>query len=330
MTALADASTLFSPKRPRSNRPFPYAFLPWDMRASGVPADGADPDLVRKAVEGGVCAKRLSASLRDSPAALQNLGLACGGVLTNAAALLFAESCRPLVTCRAYDSPYRDVLVDGCDCAGPLDGACGKACAFSLQNAHVAFGSGRAGDSVYAGLVSSVLREAVVNALIHRDYLYFAPVRIDVLPGCIEISNPGMLPSGAWSAASSLESDALRRIRARPRAFSAQRLARPTPVPIWRRRREGGGHGAHRRRVRPVRIGGALAQRRWAGYAQHPRSCAIAARTRCATSSIDARRLFENSMLESTCAPMKAISSIFAFCTAGVRDEVASSTTAAL
>ena len=92
MTALADASTLFSPKRPRSNRPFPYAFLPWDMRASGVPADGADPDLVRKAVEGGVCAKRLSASLRDSPAALQNLGLACGGVLTNAAALLFAES----------------------------------------------------------------------------------------------------------------------------------------------------------------------------------------------------------------------------------------------
>ena len=148
MTALADASTLFSPKRPRSNRPFPYAFLPWDMRASGVPADGADPDLVRKAVEGGVCAKRLSASLRDSPAALQNLGLACGGVLTNAAALLFAESCRPLVTCRAYDSPYRDVLVDGCDCAGPLDGACGKACAFSLQNAHVAFGSGRAGDSV--------------------------------------------------------------------------------------------------------------------------------------------------------------------------------------
>lgn len=200
MAALADASTLFSPKRPRSNRPFPYAFLPWDMRASGVPADGADPDLVRKAVEGGVCAKRLPASLRDSPAALQNLGLACGGVLTNAAALLFAESCRPLVACRAYDSPYRDVLVDGCDCAGPLDGACGKACAFSLRNAHVAFGSGRAGDSVYAGLVSSVLREAVVNALIHRDYLYFAPVRIDVLPGCIEISNPGMLPSGVLSA----------------------------------------------------------------------------------------------------------------------------------
>lgn len=43
---------------------------------------------------------------------------------------------------------------------------------------------------------STVLREAVVNAVVHRDYFSYDSIQVNILDDRIEISNPGGLPNG--------------------------------------------------------------------------------------------------------------------------------------
>ena len=44
------------------------------------------------------------------------------------------------------------------------------------------------------------LWEAVVNAVIHRDYAIGSPIRVDLFPDRVEITNPGTLPPGLTPA----------------------------------------------------------------------------------------------------------------------------------
>lgn len=223
MTVLADrlhasSSDSFCGTPPQS------AVLPWDMRLSALGLDSVARDRVERAVEGGVCAKRIPAFCEDPCDALHNLGLACGGVLTNAAALLFAPSSVPLVVCRSYDAAHAGVLLDGCDCFGPFDAAFEQACAFSSRNFSLAYGNDAACDGPKGRLLAGIVREALMNALQHRDYFHFAPVRLVVSPGYIEISNPGCFPDSAFlTACRSMH-------RLDPREFVERALgARPDP-----------------------------------------------------------------------------------------------------
>ena len=50
----------------------------------------------------------------------------------------------------------------------------------------------------------AALREALLNAIIHRDYAVGAPIQIRVYPDCIKIWNPGELPE-QWTVAKLLE-----------------------------------------------------------------------------------------------------------------------------
>ena len=50
---------------------------------------------------------------------------------------------------------------------------------------------------------SAALREAVLNALVHRDYAIHAPVQIRVYDDCLKIWNPAVLPEG-WTLKSLL------------------------------------------------------------------------------------------------------------------------------
>lgn len=85
--------------------------------------------------------------------------------------------------------------IDTEDFAGPLPKMFDDALAFIMRNLHKV----QAGRGVNApGLPEipvSVFEELLVNALVHRDYLVSAPIRIFIFDNRIEIVSPGHLPN---------------------------------------------------------------------------------------------------------------------------------------
>jgi ATP-dependent DNA helicase RecG len=142
----------------------------------------------------------------DSPAdltrLLQNLNLATDtGVLNLAGLLLFAEQpdrFMPQFTFKAIRFPGNSIHVtdflDSEDFAGPLRKLFDGAMAFVMRNLHKV----QAGRGVNApGLPEIppvVFEELLVNALVHRDYLVSAPIRLFIFDNRIEIISPGHLP----------------------------------------------------------------------------------------------------------------------------------------
>ena len=142
----------------------------------------------------------------DSPAdlvrLLQNLNLATEtGVLNLAGLLLFAEQPErftPQFMFKAIRFPGNSIhaseFLDSEDFAGPLRKVFDGAMAFVLRNLHKV----QAGRGVNAPGVPEippvVFEELLVNALVHRDYLVGAPIRLFIFDNRIEIISPGHLP----------------------------------------------------------------------------------------------------------------------------------------
>jgi ATP-dependent DNA helicase RecG len=133
---------------------------------------------------------------------LQNMNLATDdGVLNLAGLLLFAERpelIKPQFVVKAIRYPGKQIhatdYVDTEDFEGPLPKIFDDALAFVMRNLHKT----QAGRGVNAPgrpeIPESVFEELLVNALVHRDYLVSAPVRLFVYDNRIEIISPGHLP----------------------------------------------------------------------------------------------------------------------------------------
>jgi len=143
----------------------------------------------------------------DSPAELthllQNMNLATDdGMLNLAGVLLFAERpewIKPQFVVKAIRYPGNQIHVseylDTEDFAGPLRKVFDDALGFVMRNLHKV----QAGRGVNAPglpeIPESVFEELLVNALVHRDYLVSAPIRLFVFDNRIEIISPGHLPN---------------------------------------------------------------------------------------------------------------------------------------
>jgi ATP-dependent DNA helicase RecG len=143
----------------------------------------------------------------DTPAELtrllQNMNMAAdNGKLNLAGVLLFAERPEwivPQFVIKAIRYPGNDIhateYIDTEDFAGPLPKQFMDAMAFVSRNLHKV----QAGRSVNSPgrqeIPESVFEELLVNALVHRDYLVSAPVRLFVFDNRIEIISPGRLPN---------------------------------------------------------------------------------------------------------------------------------------
>lgn len=173
---------------------------PWDMQSSGIDAGQASARRVLDAIERGVRSKRIPFLCSDSLSALRNLGLVRGGMLTNAAALIFCPSAAPLIVCRVYDSPCCDVLLESLDCYGPLEDAFDAAFAFLRRFAPTAFPAFGFDGSKAPFALPVVFEGCLSNALVHRDYRVFSPVQVVVCPGAIEVSSPGIFPENTFVA----------------------------------------------------------------------------------------------------------------------------------
>ncbi|MFO7750505.1 MAG: putative DNA binding domain-containing protein [Desulfobacteraceae bacterium] len=133
---------------------------------------------------------------------LQNMNLATDdGALNLAGLLMFAERpelIKPQFAVKAIRYPGDEIhvtdYVDTEDFAGPLPKIFDDTLAFVMRNLHKI----QAGRGVNAPgrpeIPESVFEELLVNALVHRDYLVSAPVRLFVYDNRIEIISPGHLP----------------------------------------------------------------------------------------------------------------------------------------
>jgi ATP-dependent DNA helicase RecG len=134
---------------------------------------------------------------------LQNMNLATDdGRLNLAGVLLFAEQPEwivPQFVVKAIRYPGNKIhatdYLDTEDFSGPLPKLFEGALAFVMRNLHKV----QAGRGVNAPglpeIPEAVFEELLVNALVHRDYLVSAPIRLFVFDNRIEIISPGHLPN---------------------------------------------------------------------------------------------------------------------------------------
>ena len=134
---------------------------------------------------------------------LQNMNLATDdGRLNLAGVLLFAEQpdwIVPQFVVKAIRYPGNKIhatdYLDTEDFSGALPKLFEGALAFVMRNLHKV----QAGRGVNAPgtpeIPEAVFEELLVNALVHRDYLVSAPIRLFVFDNRIEIISPGHLPN---------------------------------------------------------------------------------------------------------------------------------------
>jgi ATP-dependent DNA helicase RecG len=134
---------------------------------------------------------------------LQNMDLATeNGMLNLAGVLLFAERpewIKPQFIIKAIRYPGNEIhstdYLDTEDFTGPFRKIFEDALAFVMRNLHKI----QAGRGVNAPgipeIPPSVFEELLVNALIHRDYLVSATIRLFIFDNRIEIISPGHLPN---------------------------------------------------------------------------------------------------------------------------------------
>ncbi|KAF5091715.1 putative DNA-binding domain protein [anaerobic digester metagenome] len=142
-------------------------------------------------------------SQSDLQILLQNMNLATeDGILNLAGVLLFTERpewIKPQFIVKAVRYPGNAIHVseylDTEDFSGPLPRVFADAMAFIMRNLHKV----QAGRGVNAPgrpeIPEVVFEELLVNALMHRDYLISAPIRIFIFDNRIEIISPGTLPN---------------------------------------------------------------------------------------------------------------------------------------
>lgn len=142
-------------------------------------------------------------SLAELTRLLQNMNLVTEeGKLNLAGVLLFAEQPErilPQFVVKAIGYPGNQIhatdYIDTEDFAGPLPKIFADALLFIMRNLHKV----QAGRGVNAPgmpeIPEAVFEELLVNALVHRDYLVSAPIRLFIFDNRIEIVSPGHLPN---------------------------------------------------------------------------------------------------------------------------------------
>jgi len=124
------------------------------------------------------------------------------GFLNLAGVLLFAEPpewIKPQFVVKTIRYPGNTIHVseylDTEDFEGPLQKIFEGALAFIMRNLRKVQAGRGINAPGQAEIPESVFEELLVNALVHRDYLVNAPIRIFIFDNRIEIISPGHLPN---------------------------------------------------------------------------------------------------------------------------------------
>ncbi len=133
---------------------------------------------------------------------LQNMNLAKDDKLTLTGLLLFGEQIeiyKPFSLIRAINFPSNtisdDLYIDRRDCTGSLDKQFKQAMLFLKNNLAYRQVEPSFNSLGILEIDERVLEEALVNALLHRDYSKNAVIRLLIFKDRIEIISPGSLPN---------------------------------------------------------------------------------------------------------------------------------------
>ncbi len=134
---------------------------------------------------------------------LQNMNLAAdNGMLNLAGVLLFAERpewIKPQFIVKSICYPGNDIhstkYLDTEDFSGPMRKIFDDALAFIMRNLKKVQDSQGINTPGNPEIPRIVFEELLVNALVHRDYLVSAPIRVFIFDNRIEIISPGSLPN---------------------------------------------------------------------------------------------------------------------------------------
>lgn len=147
--------------------------------------------------------QRLPASRRAVLRLLRNMNLATeNGAVNLACLLLFGEEPerhKPQFIIKAVYYPADAIdtgtYIDSEDFGGPLQRAFDGALAFMLRNLQKVQAGRGINSRGIPEIPPIVLEELLVNAMVHRDYLVSAPIRLFVFRDRLEIVSPGHLPN---------------------------------------------------------------------------------------------------------------------------------------
>lgn len=140
---------------------------------------------------------------RDLIQLLQNMNLATDtGGLNLAGVLLFTERpewIKPQFVVKAIRYPGNEIHVsdylDTEDFSGPLSKVFDDSLSFVMRNLHKVQDGRGVNAPGLPEIPEAVFEELLVNALVHRDYLVSAPIRLFIFDNRIEIISPGHLPN---------------------------------------------------------------------------------------------------------------------------------------
>lgn len=179
---------------------------PWEAMDSGVPRGATNPDALARLLGGFRSSGRVKESVKEKGAdeLLTHYGLAAGTALTRLGVLLLGTATdrrvlgtAPLVQAIKYDEQGQKVnkwVWD--DCAlSPVDlvDAVWREVPDFRESYEVAEGMFRRSVPAYD---EKVVRELLVNALVHRPYTQQGDIYLNLHPDRLEVVNPGRFPLG--------------------------------------------------------------------------------------------------------------------------------------
>ena len=174
---------------------------PWDSLPSGRPVVDADEQAVRDFVELGLQAGRVSDEFTNASDVLTRLGMiAPDGTLTNAAAVAFCEApgAYPRMKLGLLAGNDKLDILDLRQEFLPLIPLLRRAELFVISNIRRRFVFGEPGMQrrEVPEIPREAVREAIANALCHRDYETGTSVQVNVYMDFVEIVSPGPFPEG--------------------------------------------------------------------------------------------------------------------------------------
>lgn len=179
---------------------------PWEAMDSGVPRGAADQNKLARFLDGIRASDRVKDSVKEKGAdeLLAHYGLVQGGTLTRLGVLLLggaadrrALGTAPLVQAIKYDEQGQKinkwVWDDYTQSPVELVDAVWREVPDFRESYEVAEGLYRRSIPAYD---EKVVRELLVNALVHRPYTQQGDIYLNLYPERLEVVNPGRLPLG--------------------------------------------------------------------------------------------------------------------------------------